>query len=69
MREFLNSNLVTSNILNQVTHELIGGIWLDENGYTHVVGMVTLEDGTNMPDYPRMEDVYISEVLQIGLKR
>ena len=61
-------DIVISQMLNQASHELIGGLWVDENNKYHLVGMLMTEDGIQVPDFPQMENVFIKQAYQVGLK-
>ncbi len=59
--------VVISQLINQATTDLIGGIWTDKDGKIHYVGLVVHSSGVIMPDFP--QGVYISDVAQVGIKR
>lgn len=58
---------VISQVINQATTDLIGGIWTDKYGKIHYVGLVVHSSGVIMPDFP--QDTYIADVAQVGIKR
>jgi hypothetical protein len=63
------NKVVISQVINQSEVDLIGGIWTDQEGKIHYVGLIKTKHNDIMPDFPKMKDVYIADVAQVGLKR
>jgi len=61
--------VVISQLINHAEVDVVGGIWTDQEGKIHYVGITVTECGVVMPDFPNMKDVYIADVAQVGLKR
>lgn len=68
-QKYQQDKVVVSQIINQCEFDLVGGIWTDQEGKIHYVGLTVTEDGLIVPDFPQMKDVYIADVAQVGLKR
>ncbi len=58
-----------SQLIDQSKFELVGGVWTDEDGKIHFVGLKTLDNGFIVPDFPDMGTVYIKDVAQVGVER
>ena len=68
-KKYQQGKVVVSQIINQAEVDLVGGIWTDQNGKIHFVGLTVSESGDIVIDFPDMKSVYIADVAQVGLKR
>ena len=69
VRDMNQDKVVISQCINQATTTLVGGIWTDEKGKINFVGLIHTKNGDLVPNFPSMENTYISDVAQVGLKR
>jgi hypothetical protein len=57
-------SVAIGHLINQATHELVGGVYTDKNGKIHFVDLVFVNGGW-YPDYP--DSTTLLDVKQVGI--